>query len=974
MIGSGMFKKNIIKNFLSRLLILLALSAQQLSAEIIVYKQVKKSPHSVSGFEYNHADWDHVTNTCDSNEKISYEWNQIYLILDKYQWPTCLAHVFSDKEKKSLFQEESSSSAANSSREFQFIKEKLFKVTSKIKKDIERDLNRYRGTIKESIEDVSANINNFDIKCCWVPTSFYELCALEEFINYTGNDQLAAIEFIGKSCINYLLKGDQRYFNRLTNKQLSSFYNGTVFSLNAIQLGFASIYYPDYFEKYFNQKVHEYIKKPESSLQGLDEMYKFINQALTIKHAACYLNNKIVEILKGINFFDKTTDEQRELIKAEVKNKIAAILSKEDLLKKVAPFHGAMAYLRNDYKDSFDAFIDLEYQAYMENKCILFRGAGLVSQNTGNPSDSLVLSNKLVDSTLMLHPKAPLDSRESIVQAYTNKNFKPRSISYGLTLFAGVILDGMACALKYMYKSESFAQALLVSKSEYVANRCNNLFRIPPISTLVGLFSSGEFFHGRATAVVPDQDYKDRAYQVDQILEGDVQDYTGSFLQCRDPLEHEILFSTYVRKNLVGLRFPDDMNLNKWSFKSNPLLKHAEEIRKNHQYSAEMLRGILQQHGNPSSSGESGLSLMSGTKNEGLAEKLAGLKGKLQLLKQKLGMLKDKLASLKNKLSFIDHPISSIWAINEGKCSRAEKLDAFIADCSTHKNLNSHIPVHQHGDGICRIATLNVHYWADPKNNGNFENIIKLIESINADVLILQEVSWDETYFLKKTAQELQAIFTSLGYSKQHFCKAATLFGAPFGNAIFSKYPLVPGKQVSLVKYNMIFNGEDRCYVGVAVQLPDAKTIDVYATHLDVFDESGATRLSQIKKLVTDIDSEGDQRNILIGADFNENRQKDYQYEVSGKLAWDLLVAEHKSRGIDPVPVAVSAHLESNGFSDCFSWAQISAPKFTVWTGTVVDFLYLKNWDLKIDGCYVWYDAASDHLPVIMDIKIPAQS
>ena len=63
--------------------------------------------------------------------------------------------------------------------------------------------------------------------------------------------------------------------------------------------------------------------------------------------------------------------------------------------------------------------------------------------------------------------------------------------------------------------------------------------------------------------------------------------------------------------------------------------------------------------------------------------------------------------------------------------------------------------------------------------------------------------------------------------------------------------------------------------------------------------------------------------------------------------------------------------LENNEFQDCFTKSKQQCPKFTVWSGTAVDFMYLdKKWDLPIAGCHTYYSSASDHLPVIMDVKV----
>lgn len=69
-------------------------------------------------------------------------------------------------------------------------------------------------------------------------------------------------------------------------------------------------------------------------------------------------------------------------------------------------------------------------------------------------------------------------------------------------------------------------------------------------------------------------------------------------------------------------------------------------------------------------------------------------------------------------------------------------------------------------------------------------------------------------------------------------------------------------------------------------------------------------------------------------------------------------------------PTATMTLIEQAGFKDSFAKAGLQGPKFTVWTGKVVDFIWLDNkWLLPLTGSYVYYNAASDHCPVLVDIK-----
>ena len=320
------------------------------------------------------------------------------------------------------------------------------------------------------------------------------------------------------------------------------------------------------------------------------------------------------------------------------------------------------------------------------------------------------------------------------------------------------------------------------------------------------------------------------------------------------------------------------------------------------------------------------------------------------------------------------HAPSSIWtkvAKNKPYPDRKAKIQCFIDDCKNLEPLKKSISSHTFDDGICRIATYNVHYWTDAWTGGdqaaNFDGILEVIKNINADILILQEVNWDESEWNSLTNSEIIQKFEALGYKYNIFGEAAHIYGAPFGNVIFSKYPF---KKSFSEKYNIIVNGEDRSYIYSLIELSPKNSISIFGTHLDVFDESGSVRKQQIEILTKKIDELKIDKNVLIAADFNEVRESDYQYDVEGKSVWEMLKADNLQRH-DPTPVTVADHLVKSGYIDCFSKANILPPKFTVWSGSMVDFIYLKNWNLDIVGCYAYYNAASDHIPVIMDVKIP---
>lgn len=205
------------------------------------------------------------------------------------------------------------------------------------------------------------------------------------------------------------------------------------------------------------------------------------------------------------------------------------------------------------------------------------------------------------------------------------------------------------------------------------------------------------------------------------------------------------------------------------------------------------------------------------------------------------------------------------------------------------------------------------------------------IKDINPDVIILQEV------IEKKDTAE---IFGKIGFTEHSFCSGPE--GKNFGNMILSKIKFAGQPKKHNFKTNKIKHS--RCYIRVEFDLSKSghRNLVVYGTHLEV-ENKGAKkghRFDEIKELVR-LAAREKGKNVVIGADFNTTR---------GKPAL--------------------TYLESHGFKDCFTQAHLKEPRFTHWTGQVLDYLYLWNWYLPIDGCYLYYSAASDHMPVIMDIRL----
>lgn len=288
-------------------------------------------------------------------------------------------------------------------------------------------------------------------------------------------------------------------------------------------------------------------------------------------------------------------------------------------------------------------------------------------------------------------------------------------------------------------------------------------------------------------------------------------------------------------------------------------------------------------------------------------------------------------------LSIKSNAMPSIPKVPHGKTKKAQQV-AFAGKIKNLKNEHGELlTVPPQAPSTLRIASYNVHDWRGPEVDlnspiKNFENQYRVIENINAGLIILQEVDNSE----KKIKR-----FKKLGYKHKVFV-GATHEKSNFGNMILSKLPLK-----HIVKRNfkkIIIDNHSiwhtRAFIKVELDLScyGKKNLVIYGTHFAV--ESNELRFAEAQELIELIEKYDHDKNVIIGADFNATRNdKPVQY------------------------------LENRGFVNSFVRANIE-PGFTHWSGKVIDFLYGKYIDLSTNGSFIYYDGASDHLPIITDINI----
>ncbi len=344
--------------------------------------------------------------------------------------------------------------------------------------------------ITEKLQKINSNY-----RALFIPTALYELFAI---IYYSG------------SLENCLKKIEKSFFLGSINLQIN---------LNSID------------------KKNQQIKEKNYDLYRASNSF-FYSDAFFI------INNELISAL--FDFYKPAKKiKNKEVLSAELKNRVpdfAAFLLKNkkssgiDLKESLLPSSNTLN------KSSILArALSLEYEAAEANRTVLFRGSSgielKIRKHSSNNRNRLELLGSSIKEEGLFN---------TILERYSSRNYKPYSVSFGNSLFAGYFNDKGACAYEYLYSFGGYA--LFLDKKDQIEHESSNLFFIAPLGTLAGLFERGEFFHSRTKAAIK------RKTNVPQNIFGiahcPIIDPFGIVTTVRDPLKHASLFSDFLAKNL----------------------------------------------------------------------------------------------------------------------------------------------------------------------------------------------------------------------------------------------------------------------------------------------------------------------------------------------------------------------------------------------------------------------------------------
>jgi endonuclease/exonuclease/phosphatase family metal-dependent hydrolase len=247
-----------------------------------------------------------------------------------------------------------------------------------------------------------------------------------------------------------------------------------------------------------------------------------------------------------------------------------------------------------------------------------------------------------------------------------------------------------------------------------------------------------------------------------------------------------------------------------------------------------------------------------------------------------------------------------------------------------------------------RLVTFNTHHGVGEDDRHDLPRLAKLLASVDADVICLQEV---DRYFGQRSEDVDQALLLSRALDMQLAWGPAIDEDRPgdapprqYGNALLSRLPIL----ISDV-HRLPGSGEPRSALRTMVEL-DGGALWITATHLTT--RSAGERAAQVAAL-SDLHTEPMETGVLVG-DFNTEPDAPELDVLRQRFtdAWQLARARDDQAGWR------------------FWQADAGATHPARSPHRRIDQVWVSS-GVTVAGAYVLdADGASDHLPVVVDLEI----
>lgn len=239
-----------------------------------------------------------------------------------------------------------------------------------------------------------------------------------------------------------------------------------------------------------------------------------------------------------------------------------------------------------------------------------------------------------------------------------------------------------------------------------------------------------------------------------------------------------------------------------------------------------------------------------------------------------------------------------------------------------------------------KIKILHWNIWYKEK----VENVLKVIESVDADVLLLQEVTDGCEYNDGLDVAKVIGEKTGMNYN---FALAHKYDEHSQGNVIFSKFPIVSNSNFFIAEANEGggYSDEARSCAVSKIDL-GAKKLNLATAHSSYYHKfADGEKLNEAKRLV---DFFKGKENLVFSGDLNS---------IPGSDFIGLIESELEHCGPD--------YKEATWTTKPFSYGGFEEDKL-IWR---LDYVFASR-DVKVISSEILETEYSDHLPILVEIEI----
>lgn len=237
-------------------------------------------------------------------------------------------------------------------------------------------------------------------------------------------------------------------------------------------------------------------------------------------------------------------------------------------------------------------------------------------------------------------------------------------------------------------------------------------------------------------------------------------------------------------------------------------------------------------------------------------------------------------------------------------------------------------PLYKSSQFDIRIMSYNIHHGISRDGKLDINKIAEVIRESGAQIVGLQEVDYRfiRTFF-RDQARELAEKLDMHYYFGENF----TLFGAGYGNAVLSKFPIVSASNLQLDS-----KGEQRGVVSARIDI-HGKEVNFLVTHLSLNRSIRDTQLQQIRKYIGLLEDE-----VILVGDFNSTPE-----------AGEIMYMERE----------LKEAAKEMGKEDLYTFVARDGARERI------DYIFLSP-EIAVSDVYTIESDASDHLPLVADIGI----